>query len=636
MSKLKKRKKVSSTLEQEVRLWQTTFDALKDSIFILDLRQKILQCNKATIDLFKKSSIQEVIGRSCCELMHNKSKPVEWCPVVRMMESNQRESSTAQIGDKWVEISADPIFDDDNKLTGAVHLITDITQNKITEIKLRESEEKFHGLFDSFPHFIGLINLQGKLIECNIAINKFLSSHTKDDLIGLNFIQILSIIDKNKDLVPKFKEIMQQTIMDGELKSFEFKIYRSSGDFLWLRIEGSAIVIGGQKFIQFIIQDITTRKITEEKLRKSELKLQERVKELGCIYKLSKLIDNPNVSPESLIYGTLELIPSALQFSKLARVSIKYKNNTYTSINFKKSEWKITANETISGEEIIIEVYYLENLTFLKEEYDLISEIINRLKSCFEEREAQKKLNESEEKYRLISENAYDMVSILNDKIKYEYVNEQAFLKIMGRSKKELLGKRPLKWAHPEDVERCVNTFKEGFGSGEATIQARFKDINGKYLWLDVKGKTFIDLDGKKKALIISRDITDQKLASDRLKESEEKFRTITEHSHLGIMIIQKGQFKYANQAMSIINGYTIEEMLNWSPKDMVNLVHSEDLPNIIKQFNRNMVSTGDQFVNNLYRLITKDGNIKWVESYGKEFVYEGDHASLISIIDRT
>ena len=205
MLKPKKQKKVNSTLEQEARLWQTTIDALYESVFIIDLNQKILQCNKATLDFFNKSSLQEVIGRSCCELVHNKSHPVEWCPMVCMMESNQRESSIAQIGDKWVDISADPIFDDENKLIGAVHLMKDITQDKLTEIKLRESEEKYHGLFDSFHHFIGLVDLEGVLIECNVAINKFLSRHTKDDLIGLNFIKILSIIDKNKYLVPKFK-----------------------------------------------------------------------------------------------------------------------------------------------------------------------------------------------------------------------------------------------------------------------------------------------------------------------------------------------------------------------------------------------------------------------------------------------
>jgi PAS domain S-box-containing protein len=514
MSKPKNKKKVTSTLEQEVQLWQTTFDALNESVFILDLRQKILQCNKATIDLFKKSSIQEVIGSSCCELMHNKSQPVEWCPVVHMMKSNQRESSTVQIGDKWVEISADPIFDDDNKLIGAVHLVKDITQNKLTEIKLRESEEKFHGLFDSFPH-----------IECNVAINKFLSRHTKDDLIGLNFIKILSIIDKNKDLVSKFEELMQQAISDGKLKSFEFKIYRSKGDILWLRIEGSLISIGKQKFIQFIIQDITARKLIEEKLKKSEQKIQDRVKELGCIYKLSKLIDNPNITTEGLILGTLEIIPPALQFTDLARVRIQYGNSEYKSIGFKSSDWKLKITEMVNGKALTIEIFYLENKPFMKEESDLIQEIIIRLKSCFEEREAQKKLNESEEKYRLISENAYDMVSILNEQMKYEFVNEQAFLKTMGRTKKDLLGKRPLKWAHPEDIEKCINTFKEGFGKGEANIQARFKDINGKYLWLDVKGRTFNDIDGKKKALIIARDITDQKLVNDKLKESEEKLK---------------------------------------------------------------------------------------------------------------
>ncbi|MHA2087777.1 MAG: PAS domain-containing protein, partial [Promethearchaeota archaeon] len=613
MSKPKNQRKVNSTLEQEVQLWQTTFDALNESVFILDLRQKILQCNKATVEFFQKSSSQEVIGQSCCELFHNKSQPVEWCPMVIMMESNKRESSVAQIGDKWAEISADPIFDNENKLIGAVHLIKDITQNKLTEIKLRESEEKYHGLFDSFPHFIGLVDLEGVLIECNVAINKFLSRHTKDDLIGLNFIKILSIIDKNKNLVPKFKELMQQAILDGKLKSFEFKIHRSRGDILWLKIEGSIILIGGQKFIQFIIQDITTRKITEEKLKMSELKLQDRVKELGSIYKLSKLIDNPNLTPESLIYGALELIPPALQFTELAKVRIQYEDKTYTSFDFKKSEWKITAADTINGEEITIEVCYLENKSFLKEEYDLIREIITRLKSCLEEREAEKKLNESEERYRLIYENANDLIRVLNDRFEFEYLNENVHKKILGYSKEDLIGQTHLPFLHPEDRRHAIRSTVRNLKKGEGSYQARFKDKSGIFRWFEFSGTAFSDSKGDKKILSIARDIDKRKKTELRLKKSEEKYRDLVNSvPDLLLEVDLKGKFTYASPQLYDIFGFTPTEILN---KSMRKFIHPDDMLNVMEALKEAYKTKKDITVE--YRTLHKDGHYVYASAKG-------------------
>ena len=53
MLKTEKRKKTNSTLEQEASLWQKTFDALNDSVFIVDTKKKILRCNKATLEIIQ-------------------------------------------------------------------------------------------------------------------------------------------------------------------------------------------------------------------------------------------------------------------------------------------------------------------------------------------------------------------------------------------------------------------------------------------------------------------------------------------------------------------------------------------------------------------------------------------------------
>ncbi len=142
-----------------------------------------------------------------------------------------------------------------------------------------------------------------------------------------------------------------------------------------------------------------------------------------------------------------------------------------------------------------------------------------------EKKMMEQRLKESEEKYRLISETAYDLIGILNDKFKYEYVNETAFRKILGYSSEDLLGKSALEFTHPNDIASTANALIEGFKQGEGGAELRFKHKNGRWVWIEAKGKTYIDKAGKFKAIVISRDISERKLTERRVKESERKYR---------------------------------------------------------------------------------------------------------------
>ncbi|MCK4239122.1 MAG: PAS domain-containing sensor histidine kinase, partial [Candidatus Lokiarchaeota archaeon] len=141
-------------------------------------------------------------------------------------------------------------------------------------------------------------------------------------------------------------------------------------------------------------------------------------------------------------------------------------------------------------------------------------------KDITERKKAEQKLIESEEKYRLILENVNDYIDIINEKFEYEYSNR--FLN------EGLDIKSPLEIIHPEDLEKSINALKKGFKTGAEMAEIRIKRIiDDKYLWFETRGKTFIDKNGKKKAIIISRDITKRKIAEKKLKESEEKLRKL-------------------------------------------------------------------------------------------------------------
>ncbi|MFW9968771.1 MAG: PAS domain S-box protein, partial [Candidatus Odinarchaeota archaeon] len=151
--------------------------------------------------------------------------------------------------------------------------------------------------------------------------------------------------------------------------------------------------------------------------------------------------------------------------------------------------------------------------------------ILSIARDISESKKVELNLKESEEKYRLISETAYDLIGILDSRFKYEYINETAFQQILGYKSIDLLGRSALEFTHPNDIANTANALAEGFKRGKGQAELRFRHKEGHWVWIEAKGKTFIDKEGNMKAIVISRDITDRKVNERRLKESEKKYR---------------------------------------------------------------------------------------------------------------
>jgi len=131
-------------------------------------------------------------------------------------------------------------------------------------------------------------------------------------------------------------------------------------------------------------------------------------------------------------------------------------------------------------------------------------------------------------------------------------------------------------------------------------------------------------------------DITDRKQAEQKLKESEEKFRNISDQSLIGIGIVQDNIVKYVNKKFADIFGYTVEDMLNWSPEEFMITVHPEDKEFVFNQVKKKQVGSEDYLENYQFRGITKSGEIIWIENFTKSIMYEGKAADFVAFIDIT
>ena len=127
-----KRKNAEEKIKDQVVKWQITFNAMNDSVSILDLDGSIIQYNAATLSLFNITA-EDIKEKKCFEVVHGTKDFFENCPLVRMKKSSHPESMIFKKKERWLEVSVDPIFNSKNELTGAVHVVSNITARKLAE-----------------------------------------------------------------------------------------------------------------------------------------------------------------------------------------------------------------------------------------------------------------------------------------------------------------------------------------------------------------------------------------------------------------------------------------------------------------------------------------------------------------------
>ncbi len=142
--------------------------------------------------------------------------------------------------------------------------IRDITQWKLAEKMLKNSEERYKMLFESSPMPISLTNLNGVILDCNKASeNQF--GYLKEEIIGKSYLELGGY---SPNLIPTFKTRLSQ-ILDGKpLKPIEFEISRKDGSKSWIFHQMSLINLDDKPIVQSFIIDITERKNFEQQIKR--------------------------------------------------------------------------------------------------------------------------------------------------------------------------------------------------------------------------------------------------------------------------------------------------------------------------------------------------------------------------------
>ncbi|HVM33368.1 MAG TPA: PAS domain S-box protein [bacterium] len=242
-------------------------------------------------------------------------------------------------------------------------------------------------------------------------------------------------------------------------------------------------------------------------------------------------------------------------------------------------------------------------------------------------RRAERALAHSEKYFRSLIENALDVVTILDAQgtVLYE---SPSVLPVLGYGPEELNGSNVFQLIHEEDLPRVREKFEALRADPGRTQSVRFRCRHKDGSWRDLESIGRNALGEAAGGIIVnSRDITERQIDKLSLRESEERFRQLSEATREGIVITREGVIQTANRAFARMFGYAPAEMTGMMVGD---LVEPGSRPQVLQN-----IAAG---VEEAYEFTgrRKDGSLFPGEVMGKPVTFEGREARVASVRDLT
>ena len=259
--------------------------------------------------------------------------------------------------------------------------------------------------------------------------------------------------------------------------------------------------------------------------------LRERVKELRCLYDLSRLVDEDAANPEELLTGVVSILCRSWQYEDVTCARIAYGPDEYRSDNYRATPWHQRAPILRAGAPAgEIEVGYLEERPaadegpFLAEERDLISAVAERLGHVLGRWESERQLRDNQALLQRILDNARDMIYRMSlPDGHYEFVNG-ASEEVFGLPPETFLERPALirEVIHPDFTDYLAHEW-EKLLAGDMSPSYEYKIIDGEgnERWLHQRNVLVTDDDGSPVAIEgVVTDVTDHHRLIDELETS--------------------------------------------------------------------------------------------------------------------
>ncbi len=262
------RKKTEQMLKHESNLLRNLMNNIPDTIYFKDNQSRFIRINAAQKKMLGLEHEDEANGKTDFEFFtknHASAALIDEQNIIRTGKPliGKLEHVRASDGNfRWVSATKVPLVSLDGSITGIVGISRDVTDMKLLEEEIRESEEKYRFLFEHSPIGFFIFDTDLSITQCNRRFAEILQS-SLDKLIGLDMKRL-----NDKSVLPAIEKAIL-----GEKGSYEgwYKATTSSAS-IYATIKTTPLYDTANKIIggMGLVEDITESKKNELEIRKSE------------------------------------------------------------------------------------------------------------------------------------------------------------------------------------------------------------------------------------------------------------------------------------------------------------------------------------------------------------------------------
>ncbi len=532
-------------IEKMNKLFRTMADTMPDMLWAKDINNRYIFVNRAMAEiLLNAKDVNEPIGKTDMYFAERERKAhpenPEWHTFGEMCRDSDTETIKAgkpmqfdEYGNVkgkflFLDVHKAPMYNDNGEIIGVVGSGRDVTQQKLFEKILRESEIKYRELFENAPVGYLILDENGVILDANeTALKRF--GYSKEEFLQRNIKEFvppeeIKTVERNIDIILK----------EGELQTEAVSISKT-GKKLNLLLREKRIKLGENKY------GILTASIDISKEKEFYQKLIEREKQL------TTLIDS---TPTDLVYFKDEnerwILANKLFLHMFDLNGTDYlgkKDEELISLvqpDLRENFKNLLKNDNLilRGKKFVREIYSFKKDSGNNLEFDVIKTplfdengkrmgLVTVARNITKLQKAKKLLIESEAKFRTVWENSISPMRLQDENSVVVNVN-QAFCKLLGLPKKQIIGKKITDLIKVE--KRISKNYKENFKNRTIPKHRELQVVlpNGESKYLELTN-SFITFKENKQTLLLTsyRDITEQKRLIAELTEARDKAEEI-------------------------------------------------------------------------------------------------------------
>lgn len=436
----------------------------------------------------------------------------------------------------------------------------DINKHKPGEEKLKDDKDRFRSVFDLATPGIAHIGADGRFLCLNQKYCDIVG-YTIDELLEKTIPDIIYPDDLSSYL-EQASRLLTNQIPSCSIKK---RYIRKDGTHVWVSFTGTIVHGKAMKNDYFvaIVEDITELRADEEQRRDIEFFKAEKAKSDAIIEAIGEIMSIRDTDFR-IIYQN-KILTDLIGDHEGEYCYIAYEGKDHVCegcpVAMSFYDGKIHTAQRIGITPHGLKYFEL-TASVIQDSTGKIIAGIELGKDITRQKNAEKALKESEEKYYALMNQAGDAILLADINGNLFEANKKAE-ELLGYTKEEILNMH-IAQIHPEEeLERTINVFNEIVQKGRAFLNdGMVLKKDGKIVPVDITGNA-IEYTGRKIIMGIFRDITERKQMEKALRDSEVKYRNIVETANEGIWILDtSSKTSYVNSHITQMLGYTAEEML--------------------------------------------------------------------------